>query len=900
MQVYGLLCSRRRISAGIPWWPASLLLLVVLLPVASTAQETGTVGGRVVGIDGQPLVGVTVSVEATRLLAATDKSGAYSIGDVPAGAQIIEARLAGFRTVTQEVTVTARAAASVDFTLEVDILNLDSIVVTGSISPYQKIQSSIAVTTMTAQQIRDKAPLSTAHLLEEIPGFWVESSGGEGSNNLYVRGLPQPGGFRYVAMYEDGLPIFEPSELSFINPDLLMRVDETVQSMEAVRGGTASIFASNAPGGLINFVTNTGGERREGLIRITLGDYDLFRLDADYGGPIGEKWRFNIGGFVRSDDGIRDPGFTANEGGQVKANLTRLFDNGYLRFYGKLMDEENIFYLPVPLQNPKDPTGVPGFDPNFGTLTSRDAAEVQIPTPEGVIDLDLTDGMNPELRSLTGELYLELGTGWAVRDALRFTSADVSFNAIFSFFDPVDANLYPLVRFGFVPGVADSRYRFTNFPDEVFDPATANANGLVVESAWANIVKPVDNFVNDLRLTKKFTNHAFTVGLYFSDYSADERWIFNLILQEVRDRARLLDLELLDADGDVLAAVTQNGFTQYGLFHVSASSDAQVGALYLSDEWQASEKLRIDTGIRFERADFSGRVEELSRFDLGDPTTLADDAVEWGTGTFLPYDHDFDETALSVGLNYSLTPNLAVYGRWSDGFRMPDFDQWIFGNVTDPGVVEEISQIEGGVKYSSPRLGAFATVFRSVFDNLPIFDIVIDPETGQVVTLQSFAATEAIGAELELVAQILRDFRIGITSTIQEPEFDDFRITLFGEESDFSGKQVSRIPELLISITPSYRVGPFGISGTYLYVAERFADEANTVRLPSYEVIDGAISYDVSPDLRLKLFANNLTNEIGLTEGNPRTGTIVGVQRQIFMGRPILGRSFRLAATYRF
>ncbi len=880
----------------------TLVLGILLLPHFALAQD-GTVSGTVTDVGADPLPGVTVMLLGTGFVAVTDTDGAYSLEGVPAGDYSLTASLEGFKGQAREISVAPGGALSEDYTLELDLLNMDQIVVTGAISPYDKLESSVAVTTQTSEQIAQKAPLSTAQMLEVVPGFWTESSGGEGGNNLFARGIPADGSFRYVAMLEDGLPVYDSPELAFTNVDLLYRIDEGVAGMEAVRGGTGAVYASNAPGGVVNFVNKTGGDIPEGVIKFTVGDYDLFRTDLSYGGPLTEEWRFHIGGFYREDSGVRDPGFPANRGGQLKASLTRLFDNGYLRFNGKRLDERNIFYLPIPLQNPKSPSGIPGFDPNTGTLTSIDHALVKIPTPDGQsIERNLKDGMNPEITQFGGELFLNLENGWTFKDTFRFMKADVMFNAIFSLFNPADAILAAEDALAQVqaeaPQVVDYRYRYTHFPDLVFDPATANGNGLIVVNGWWTVDKPLDMFVNDLRFTKQFEDHAFSAGFYFSRYGADEFWVFNEVLSEVRDAPRVLDIDFLDAGGNRVTG-TDNGFNRYGNFHRSDSAEATVTAIYLTDEWQVNDKLRIDAGLRWEEAEFSGNVEELETFDLGDPTTFADDEVLWGNGNFLSFNHTLDDVGISVGLNYSIDSDLAIYGRWSEGFRMPDFEQWVDGNVTEPGEVESITQVEGGVKYSSPKLGLFAAVFYSTFDNVPFSDEVLDPQ-GNLVTARRFASTETIGVEAEIVAQLAEGFNLAVTTTYQQPEFKDFQFTFGGEQFNFSGNQVRRIPELIFSATPSYRRGPFRAFLTYFHADDRFVDDANTIVLPKYDVIDVGVSYELTRNLLLELHGNNLTDEIGLTEGNPRTGQIVGVQQDIFMARPILGQSWRLSASYKF
>ena len=116
-----------------------------------------------------------------------------------------------------------------DFSLEEDLLSLDAIVITGSSNPRTKLESSVAITTMNAQEIENKASLSTGDLLSSVPGFLVESSGGEVGNNLFARGIPSSGAYEYVQIQEDGLPVFEDGALQFANIDNFQRVDLTVK-----------------------------------------------------------------------------------------------------------------------------------------------------------------------------------------------------------------------------------------------------------------------------------------------------------------------------------------------------------------------------------------------------------------------------------------------------------------------------------------------------------------------------------------------------------------------------------------------------------------------------------------------------------------------------------------------
>lgn len=867
--------------------------------------QKGTVQGTVTDENGNPMPGANVFLVGTNIGAATGADGTYSFS-AEAGEYQLRVRVISYKTQTANITIPEGGTVTQDFQLQEDVLNFSEVVVTGTANPKSKLESSIAITTLTTQQINEAPPQSSADVLKSVPGFYVESSGGEAGNNLFVRGIPADGSFRYVTVQENGLPVYEAPELAFANIDVLFRFDETVDRVEAVRGGSASIYASNAPGGIINLVSKTGGTELSGMAQITGGTHGYSRLDFNMGGPFSEEsdWRFNVGGFYRYDEGARYAGYPGNRGGQIKANITRLLENGYIRIYGKYLNERNIFYLPVPLSNPDDPESIDGFDGNWGTLTTADAASVTMPDRNGdIVQRDLADGIHPVYRSLGGEILLDLGGGWTLKNSARAMHSQLQFNALFSLTNPVSATDYAQ-GIAADNGAADWRYRVTE-TGRTISPSQAadlNGNGLVVSTGWWYVDKPLSNFTNDFQMTLDVEDHSFTGGIYFSSFTADEYWSFNDILTEVTSRPQLLDLELLDGTGSETATqVTDNGFLRYGSLYVNANNSGTVAALYVNDEWQVSDQLSIDAGFRYERAIFRGQSENPNSLPNGldgDPNTLYDNNLPVASGDFSNYNTDFDEWAASVGLNYSFTENIAVFGRGSKGFRMQDFDNY---RVSTAGLkTEDVYQVEGGLKVSSPKFALFSSGFYSRFENLPFRDVVI--QSGQLVELSRFANSETIGLETEAIYSPGK-LRFKLNATLQDPRLRDFEVTTVenGQEitTDLSGNRVKRIPQILIDFTPSYSTGGFQIRGQWRFIGERFSNNENTVTLPDYNVFNAGASYDIN-NVELSLNVTNIFNSLGLTEGNPRVDPSAPAQEDIYMARPVLPRAATLSIGYNF
>ena len=197
-----------------------------------------------------------------------------------------------------------------------DSLQLDKVVVTGTATAVSKMKQSVSVSTLGAEQIENSNAASAAEVLRSIPGVLSESSGGESNANLTIRGLPiSARGARYVQFQEDGLPILQFGDIAFATPDTFVRVDSVLDRLEVIRGGSASTLATNAPGGIVNFISNTG-EDKGGSVGLSRGvDFEQTRVDFGYGGPIGDKTRFFIGGFYRQGEGPRNGGVNVEQGG---------------------------------------------------------------------------------------------------------------------------------------------------------------------------------------------------------------------------------------------------------------------------------------------------------------------------------------------------------------------------------------------------------------------------------------------------------------------------------------------------------------------------------------------------------------------------------------------------------
>src|SRR5688572_5053875 len=202
---------------------------------------------------------------------------------------------------------------------------LEEVVVTGTAAgaEVRKLEASFAITTLDDTAITEYAPQSTADLFRLVPGVWSESTGGVSGANVMVRGFPGGGDAPYLTVQLNGAPVYAISTLSFLENTTMFRIDETVERVEALRGGPNPVFSNGQSGLTANFILREGGEETEGVVKYTTSDYDLRRFDGYISGPISDDFYYMVGGYITSSPGLRDAGYNSDEGNQFTINLTR-------------------------------------------------------------------------------------------------------------------------------------------------------------------------------------------------------------------------------------------------------------------------------------------------------------------------------------------------------------------------------------------------------------------------------------------------------------------------------------------------------------------------------------------------------------------------------------------------
>ena len=708
-----------------------------------------------------------------------------------------------------------------------DALDLNRIVVTGTPLGGSKMKQSVSISSLQADQIGKLAPGNAAEILRAVPGIRSESSGGEGNANLTVRGVPiSAGGARYVQFQEDGLPVLLFGDISFGTADQFVRADYNVESVEVVRGGSASTLASHSPGGLVNFISKTG-EDPGGAFGLTAGldGGRQTRLDFDFGAKLGEKTRLHIGGFSRTGEGDREAGYNAAHGGQIKANLTHQLDNGMLRLHLKALDDRTPSFMPVPVRVENGRIHeIAGIDPRtaffIGPGFTRD---VVLGRDGQTVTTNPHDGLHVKSTAIGAEAQFRLGEGWTLTDKFRRASNRGRFIALF----PADNGL----------------------------PATGAAH--FTGTLFNTSIDSLDNTVNDLKLSRSFDAGAagkatLTAGLFSMVQDVALTWFWNQYRVQMKNQG---------ASATLLREAYQTwGGCCVRSFDVQYTTTAPYAAL----TWERGP-LILDASVRADRQRASG-------------SAVSDDPVArtWDPASQQTVDYRVRHTSYSVGGNLQVNGNLALFGRASDGVSF-SADRLLYGNPLDgsvPVAVNQVKQVEGGVKWRAGRFSTFATLFNARTS-----------ESNFEATTQRFSANryEANGLELEL------GWRAGEFKLLGGATFTKAKIVASNDAATV-GRKPRRQADFTWQLAPSYTLGPVEFGAALVGTGKSYGDDANTITMPGYTVVNAFVNVDLNDRTSLSLSANNLTNTIGYTE----------IEGDGHAARSINGRTVKASIRYSF
>ena len=720
-----------------------------------------------------------------------------------------------------------------------DTLKLERIVVTGTTVLRSKMQQSVSVSDLDSEQLSNLVVTSAAEALRSIPGLRSESSGGESNANVGVRGIPiSAGGARYLQFQEDGLPVLMFGDIAFGTPDTWLRVDSGIDTLQVVRGGSASTLTTGSPGGIINFISKTGREPG-GFLSLTKGlDFSQTRTEFGYGGKLADKTRFYVGGYYRVGDGGRAGAAGTEDGGQIRMNLTQEFSKGFVRFSYKHLDDQTPTFMPTPVRFVNGGIQeIPGLDPRRTAFYDANwPLDNTLLINNGRTTSNVRDGLSAKADVFGTEIDLDAGGGYRLNNKFRWSKNSGRFVGIFPGDDVAAAPAGTTIATGVNRGAAFTGNKFTAV---IFNTS----------------VDKMDLMANDMKLSKVFDLGASgritgTAGLFNSSQALGVTWNFNQYSLSASESGAVL----LNVPGVV------NGSPGFGGCCMNyQDATYKTTAPYAALQYD-NGPLSIDGSVRQDRNTARG-VYYQTLFDGGSP------GVSYALDRPRIINYDFKNESYSLGANFRLNKDLALFARASEGASYLA-DRITFFN--EPKLVDgssstiptnEVRQLEGGVKWRTQGISLFATVFAA-----QTTENNVDPTTTPIqVTRTKY---DSKGLELE-GALSMGGFAIngGVT-------FTDASVKS-STNTAIVGKTPKRQAAVVYQLTPSYSFGDTVVGASIVGTSSSKDDSPAgpvTVTLPAFASVNAFVNHQLTPMIGLSLGVNNLFDKIGYTESNDGRG----------------------------
>jgi len=166
-------------------------MTLLAAPMALQSQAaTGTVRGKITeASSGRGLPEAQILVVGTRVGAASQATGDYTLSGVPTGARVIQIRRIGYQPVNRTVQIVAGGTMTVDVALSVSAINLSEVVVTGTASPTERRRVGTSIATVDSTLISRAQSVTIDQALQgKIAGAQItQNSGGPGGGGISIR-----------------------------------------------------------------------------------------------------------------------------------------------------------------------------------------------------------------------------------------------------------------------------------------------------------------------------------------------------------------------------------------------------------------------------------------------------------------------------------------------------------------------------------------------------------------------------------------------------------------------------------------------------------------------------------------------------------------------------------------
>ena len=542
-----------------------------------------------------------------------------------------------------------------------------------------------------------------------------------------------------------------------------------LEQIEILRGANALLFGRGGGGGVINRVTKSP-EFGESFVQGAAGldTFGAFQISGDANAALSDTSAVRINALYEEFANHRD----VFEGERYAINPTFSVDlspQTNLELFYEHVNDDRVVDRGVPSVSVANGPDVPleGFDETF---------------------FGSADGNFTTLEANIFSARLDHSFSDALRGNVTAQYAD---------YDKYYQNIYAA---GFDAAASPQRLTLDGYADSTMRENIIVQGNLIGEFQTGSI------------------GHTVLVGLEYGDQSTDNSRIDNTfaasnddqIVIDFSDPVQVPAFDFIDTLRD-------------------RSSQVQFTSLYLQDQIDLTDQLKLVLGARFDRFD----VSVLDR----EAVSASDD------GRRARVD---EEVSPRLGLIYKPSDAMSIYASYAESFLPSAGDQFLtLTRTTEDVQPQRFENAEIGFKWEvNDTLSLTSAAFRV---ERGLFTSVDPNNMAQIITIPG-SVTD--GLELQLVGELTNRWRVNagysyLDSTVEGGAFD--------------GNRTLQTPEHMVSLWNRFDVtAKLDLALGVTYQDSYFVREDNAVEVPGYTRADAAAYYDLGDRTRLQLNVENL------------------------------------------
>jgi iron complex outermembrane receptor protein len=600
----------------------------------------------------------------------------------------------------------------------------------------------ISVAVLNATQLDQQSVLTASDLSRVVPGLSIQSTAANRADTTFsIRGQGETFGEAApgVVPYFAEVPNFGSASTSGGAPPIY-----DLQSVQVLKGPQGTLFGKNTTGGAVLFVPQMPTDQFDGYIDSRFGNYGTADVEGAFGGPIvGDKLMFRVSG-----QSLNRAGYTIYQlDGAKLDNLNRQSGRGILTFK-PVENFENTTIVQIQRNRENGSgavlTGI-SLDPaiNVGAVAVAPQLQQQLAEQQS-LGIHRVLGNDPEhfvVRNSEGGINT---TTWKVDDLLTFKNiASYTESQAGQSYD-LDATNLTLLH--------------------VLNPA-GNINKQLTEEFQAQVhLGPVNG----------------VLGYYYED-------VWNPYALGYRIQEPSSGLGPLAAFGPIA------DIGDYG------SGESKSRAVFGQVDWKATEQLALTAGARYTSDPVTSGVSNTVLFlpqippPFGPVLTLQSSPQ---------LNHTFDAVTWNVAADYTVNPNLNVYGTVRKGFKQGGFNGTALLPDDKSFQPEFDTDYELGIKGENAvggwQVRYAADAFYDHYTNIQRFENIVELGIPQTIT-KNAAAGYIAGAEFQLTVIANQYLQVTAAYTYLDAKYTDWTDPVTG---NLSGQRFPNTPESQLTVTP--------------------------------------------------------------------------------------------------